>query len=208
MREFTRRNQPHLQGHRTAYQITIILWDAIPQPVLAKLVDGHKERIRDIYESLSTTKEAELAKAHSEHFESLEALLHKQHDQSHLLRPTAIQQLIIAYFLKEDNRLYRLHSITVMSNHVHFLFDLEPQFNREDDAQPKIPLDKIVGRLKGGSAHAVNKALGRSGALWGHAYHDRYIRNADHFDDSTYYILHNAVKAGLANNWEDYPGSG
>ena len=39
--------------------------------------------------------------------------------------------------------------------------------------------------------------LGRSGAFWAREYHDRYVRDADHFGNAKAYIEGNPVKARL-----------
>ncbi|WP_264516648.1 transposase [Luteolibacter rhizosphaerae] len=73
-----------------------------------------------------------------------------------------------------------------MPNHVHALISMEGR-----------SLGSIVQTWKGASAAAINKQLDRRGTLWMPDYHDRFIRDADHFHDARIYIRRNPVKAGL-----------
>ena len=47
--------------------------------------------------------------------------------------------------------------------------------------------------------------LGRSGTFWFREYHDRYIRNAEHFANAIRYIEENPVAAGLVKLAKDRP---
>lgn len=55
-------------------------------------------------------------------------------------------------------------------------------------------LDAIVGRLKAVSSRAVNRMLGREGALWQPGYHDR-----------ARYLVAKPLRAGLTRDLGDYP---
>jgi len=47
----------------------------------------------------------------------------------------------------------------------------------------------------------------RSGQFWERESYDIYIRNEKMLNNVISYILENPVKAGLVQNWEDYPGN-
>lgn len=68
-----------------------------------------------------------------------------------------------------------------------------------------LPLDEEVRRLKGASARAVNRVLGRRGAIWSSAYHDRALRAEDDVRAVARYIVANPLRAGLAARCGDYP---
>src|SRR5437879_1028697 len=53
----------------------------------------------------------------------------------------------------------------------------------------------------------ANRLLECSGAFWQPEFHDRYIRDADHFDASVRYIHANPVRTGLVTRAEDWPFS-
>ena len=208
MREFERNEQPHLQARETAYSVTFLLFDAVTGPRLEALRQDLAETIRDIEQDGLDRKALRKAEARSVANRRLEALLASQRRQSHLLADPAAAEAVADYFHKFDGELYRLHAYSVMSNHAHVLFDLSPQLlNGGEYDQIDWPVDRLIGRLKGGSAHAANDALGRSGKLWMRGYYDRYIRSALHLDYEYRYILNNPVKAGLVAKHTDHSGT-
>ena len=82
-----------------------------------------------------------------------------------------------------------------MPNHVHILVE----------TFPKIPLSSIVHSWCSYTAHKANKILGRTGTFWMREYHDRYIRDEQHYRNAINYIDNNPVKAGLAATPEAWP---
>jgi len=80
---------------------------------------------------------------------------------------------------------YRLHGYVVMPNHVHVLMEI---FDGED-------LSKIVQSWKSFTAKELNRQIGSSGAIWMPEYHDRLIRNAEHYRNVICYIRKNGVAA-------------
>lgn len=82
-----------------------------------------------------------------------------------------------------------------MPNHVHLLLTTWQ------------PLGALMGRLKGATAHEVNRILGRQGPLWQNESHDRLVRNREEYDQIERYILNNPVRAGLARSVAEYPWS-
>lgn len=82
-------------------------------------------------------------------------------------------------------------------NHVHTL--IEPLEGN--------PLARIVHSWKSYTAKEANRILGRAGRFWSPEYFDRYIRDERHLVNAISYIHHNPVKAGLAEQPEDWPFS-
>jgi len=70
-----------------------------------------------------------------------------------------------------------------------------------------VQLDQIMKRIKGPTAVYCNRKLGLSGKFWERESYDMYIRNEKMFNNVLLYILNNPVKAGIVNNWKDYPGN-
>jgi len=66
-------------------------------------------------------------------------------------------------------------------------------------------LASVIGKIKGGAASDVNKAIGRKGKLWAPGYYDRYIRDQRHFMYEFWYILRNAENAGLVGSFREHP---
>jgi putative DNA methylase len=84
-----------------------------------------------------------------------------------------------------------------MPNHVHVLIRL----------MGEIPLGEVVKAWKATSAIRINRLLGRNGSLWLADYHDRFIRDLDHFYNAIAYIRNNPLKAGLCRVSSDWPFS-
>ncbi|MGL4401316.1 MAG: transposase [Luteolibacter sp.] len=89
---------------------------------------------------------------------------------------------------------YKLIEWCIMPNHVHALIRL----------RGSTTLGEIVKRWKGGTAVLINRHLGCCGSLWMRDYHDRFIRDLDHFHNSKAYIRNNPVKAGLCVTPEEW----
>ncbi len=89
-----------------------------------------------------------------------------------------------------------------MSNHVHALLDFSVQMPAGNGYQQ---LYQVMIRIKGSTAVAANRLLGRSGHFWAEETYDRYIRNWKHWLAAVQYIKLNPVKAGLCLYWENYP---
>jgi REP-associated tyrosine transposase len=88
---------------------------------------------------------------------------------------------------------YQLHAYVVMCNHVHLLIE------------PRIPLRRITGGIKGASARHANAILGRRGKpFWQSESFDHWIRNQAQFERIRAYIENNPVTAGLAQRAQDW----
>jgi putative transposase len=88
---------------------------------------------------------------------------------------------------------YSVHAYVVMSNHVHILLD------------PRVPLRRITGGIKGVSARDANAKLGRTEKpFWQDESFDHWIRNEARLEHVRTYIERNPVKAGLVARPEDW----
>ncbi|MDH5822397.1 transposase [Luteimonas sp. RD2P54] len=83
----------------------------------------------------------------------------------------------------------------VMPDHVHCLLRLDEAF----------PLAAMLRTLKSGSARRINRATGRTGRVWGRAYHDHALRKEEDLRSLARYIVGNPIRAGLARRPADYP---
>ena len=111
------------------------------------------------------------------------------------LRSESIARLVEDSFFAFDGSRYRLHTWTIMPNHVHVLFSVLPEAS----------LGEIVGSWKRYTARHANKELGGTGAFWQTEYWDRFVRNEDHFSATETYIDENPVKAGLVREAALWP---
>ncbi len=105
---------------------------------------------------------------------------------------------IVAEALRHrDGREFEVLAWVVMPNHVHLLVRL----------LGKGPLAGIMRRLKSWTARDVNRASGRSGALWQRDYFDRQATNEDEIESMSRYIELNPVNAGLCRKPHDWRSS-
>ena len=87
-----------------------------------------------------------------------------------------------------------------MPNHVHLI--LKPL---RDELDYSFTLAEIMNRIKGASAHSVNKLLKRKGPVWQDESFDHVIRSGEALDGKIIYMLANPIRAGLAKGPHDYP---
>jgi len=126
----------------------------------------------------------------------IEAYLDRGIGLCHLEDPW-IANLVQSALLHFDGERYRLPAWVVMPNHIHWLAAPLPNHS----------LSGIMHSLKSYTAQEANKVLARTGRFWFEDYYDRYIRNAQHFDNAKSYIESNPVRAGLCQLPWDWPFS-
>jgi len=68
-----------------------------------------------------------------------------------------------------------------------------------------VPVASIMQAIKGASAHAINRRLGRTGTVWQEESFDHVLRMPERLDEKSAYIAANPVRGGLAADWRDYP---
>jgi putative transposase len=109
----------------------------------------------------------------------------------------ATERAIVLDHLKSgDPSFYRLFCAVVMPDHVHLL--IQPNAGRD--------LSEVMKGIKGVSSRKLNRHRGTTGINWQDESFDRIIRNAQEFDEKLQYMFHNAVKAGLVRDGEEYDG--
>lgn len=133
----------------------------------------------------------ETAEAEKNH--SIDALLDAGHGAC-WLKQTEIAGIVESALLHWDGQRYRLLAWCIMPNHVHILIETHDGW----------PLHSLLHGWKSFTAKAINRYLGRTGAVWMADYFDRYIRDDLHLAAVVAYIHGNPVKAGLADNAHDW----
>lgn len=176
---------PHFDGACEIQAITYRLGDALPAKVLSAM--WHEVQMDpDLDDAVRSMR-------------LLKSIRHYEDAGygSCVLRDPRCAKIVQDGLLYFDRERYRLLDWCVMPNHVHVMIAMAVDFR----------LDRIVKSWKSFTAWKINRLLGRAGALWNREYHDRYIRNAAHFENARHYIRHNPVKAGLCAAQEDWPWS-
>jgi len=108
-----------------------------------------------------------------------------------------VAALVVEAMQKAHNaRLCKVWAYVVMPNHVHVLLE------------PGVELARITKLIKGSTARAANKVLGRTGKIfWQDESFDHWIRTSAEFEKVRAYLERNPVKAGLAVRAEDWKWS-
>ena len=87
-----------------------------------------------------------------------------------------------------------LDAAIVMPDHVHFVAGLGGS-----------SLAKLMQSFKGYTAYKINELLKQKGSFWQSQYHDHAIRQDKDLIEVVLYTLNNPVRAGLVNDFHNYP---
>jgi len=91
----------------------------------------------------------------------------------------------------------RLLAWAIMSNHVHAVVQMLPDFE----------LRRAVASWKSYTGRRLSAHMPGNGPVWLRDHYDRYVRDAEHFAAVVAYVHRNPVKAGLVERAEDWPWS-
>jgi REP element-mobilizing transposase RayT len=212
---------PHWDHPGMIQSVNFRLGDSLPQAVLQKWKQefgfdleqaGHfpgapASRRRVGMENLPLEKRRRDASAPSAKADSqrgrevaLRRRIEKYLDAGHgecWLRRTDIARVVEGALFHFDGQRYRLLAWCIMPNHVHALIETREGF----------PLADVLHSWKSFTSHEANRLLQRIGVFWQREYLDRFVRNAEHFENVITYIEENPVKAGLAKIKADWSWS-
>jgi len=187
---------PHLGWHSRGY---IPHWDhpGMIQAITFRLADSLPIHVLERMKAeILAGKDASDPIVNRDRQRQIENYLDAGHGACFLRHPQ-IADLVedsLQYF---DGERYRLLAWCIMPNHVHALIETKLRF----------PLSEVVQSWKSFTATAANRLLKRQGSFWFREFHDRYIRNAEHYISSIAYIEANPVKAGLVRIEAEWPHS-
>ncbi len=177
---FHRTHLPHFEAGETAQHITFRLHDSLPIATLAswdnelRTIANDTERDRERRRRIEDALDQGLGAC--------------------WLRRADIAEIVATALAHFDGTRYRLYAWVIMPNHVHVL--IAPLFENS--------LSSIVHSWKSFTAKKINALLHRDGEFWQADYFDRFIRNAEQWEKTLYYIRNNPVKAGLCKTPEDW----
>jgi REP element-mobilizing transposase RayT len=181
---------PHWTSEGATYAVTFRLADSLPRVALEAFRREREQlfdRARGAKRDLNPHERERLREFHAD---KIERLLHAGHGECVLSEALAarIVRNALAHF---DGQRYDILAWCVMPNHVHVV--LRPRGGHE--------LHRILHSWKSFTSNAINRLLGRSGALWQAEYFDHLIRDADDLEKSIRYVLENPHAAGL-RDWQ------
>ena len=196
-----KRNLPHIQPPGATLFVTFRLAGSIPKAVFERLKADAEERERQIRQTaVSSQLPRFLYEEHKRQFARYDKVLDQAKHGPQWLRQPEIATIVVNGLHFLDGDVYDLDSFSVMSNHAHVVFRPLEKENGSYHA-----LQKIMHSLKRHTARQANKILGRQGSFWQHESYDHVVRNRGEWERIVAYVLNNPVKAGLVENWEDWP---
>jgi REP element-mobilizing transposase RayT len=170
---------PHNDAGDLLQCITYRLADSLPSKVLDYLVSDKERLEQDAKFRLK-----------------IDNYLDAGYGECLLKDPRAAQVIVDSWNYFDGNR-YDLLAWVVMPNHVHILIRAR-----------SITLSKIIHTWKSYTAHRINELVNLSGQIWHPDYWDRFIRDERHYEAVIEYIKLNPVRAGLVEDWQDWPWIG
>jgi RecG-like helicase/REP element-mobilizing transposase RayT len=190
--------------------------DNVPLPLFEKaaLESPGSTRVPRVGEGVAPSRtsadadlpgDAKYTKRNLPHFEqpwAIYAVTFSTRTRRHL-SPTA-RTIVLDALRHFHNQRYELFAVCVMPDHAHFLFQPWPK-ERPDGNEPLFwTLTELLHSLKSFTAHEINRAENRSGAIWEKESFDRYVRSDRDLQEKFQYILRNPWDAGVAAQNEDY----
>jgi REP element-mobilizing transposase RayT len=151
-----------------------------------------------LYGSLPVGRRGGADLSAGEKFKESEKILDRPRQGPLWLKQANIARLVVEAILREEDDLqhYKLHSYSVMPNHVHLL------------ATPRLQVRKITRAIKGVTARQANEILGRIGRpFWQDESFDHWVRSEGQFWRVKEYIERNPVKARLVRSPGKWPWS-
>jgi REP-associated tyrosine transposase len=223
-KQYRRGNLPHIHSPGAILFVTFRLAGSIPQSVLKEWktekfwLEQEVERLEEdsAKSKLSTdlNQRARLQEFHRRWFLRFEDVLHQAATGPTWLRDDRVAQLVADSLQYRDGRVYWLNAYSIMSNHVHVVFQpfLNEQTLQEKPGSAPLmyesdepPLDVIMHSLKSYTAQEANKLLNRHGAFWDAESYDHEVRDQAELQRIVKYVLNNPVKAGLVKDWREWP---
>ena len=199
-KEHYKRSLPHFQPQNATFFVTFRLFGSIPREVIEQcreervLMERQRDQLPDGPERECLEKQIERLS-----FVRYETALNISKRGPMWLKEAAVAEMTVASLMHRDGSTWELDAFCVMPNHVHLVFRPLKSTSGGDTALPK-----IMQSLKGYTAAAANKILGRTGLFWEHESYDRVIRDEDEWKRIVRYVLNNPVKAGLVDEWRKW----
>ena len=198
---FYKRNLPHWQPPEAEYFTTFRLDGSIPKKAVKRIKQLRKQLLKRGDENSDQLDEI-ADKINRRIFQKYEDLLENNDYGPLWLEQPEVARMVCNAMEYRDDQQYDLYAYCVMPNHVHLIFKLLPM-----EEKLERPVTKILQSLKRYTAGEANKILDREGQFWQHESFDRVVRDNEELESTVKYVLNNPVKAGLIENWQDWPYS-
>ena len=207
VRTFYRQKLPHLYPIGATFFVTFRLQGSLPQGFLKGIELEYEAALHRIKTSNVSNHKELIYNEQKRLFKKYDDGLHKVYNGVDYLKNNQIANLIAKKMKHYDGELYELHSYTIMSNHVHIVFDTSLQLRElegEVTTDNYVQVDKIMQLIKGGTSYEANQILNRTGKFWQKESYDHYARDFQELRNINFYVIKNAVVAGLVKDWRKH----
>jgi REP element-mobilizing transposase RayT len=204
---------PHIAPLGATFFVTFRLADSLPQEVVQTLKSSLDTEIKRVKEDFPQDYAHRIRDSRKRNFRKFDHQLDEKSYGACQLRLAEVARILVEKLQEFEGELYDLQAFCIMPNHVHVLLNLNVQVVDKNGIWPEeapenyVQLDKIMQLIKGGSAYAINRCLGRTGKLWFKDSYDHFVRSEQEWINIVNYILQNPVKANLVLKWEAWPFS-
>jgi REP-associated tyrosine transposase len=114
--------------------------------------------------------------------------------------PAVARDIVLVSCLHDHRIRYELYVAVIMPEHAHLI--LTPLV--DEQRREIFSLVRIMQAIKGASARAINRQLGRTGPVWQEESFDHVLRSSEGLDAKIDYVLQNPVRKGLVEHWWEY----
>jgi REP element-mobilizing transposase RayT len=213
MKPYYHRNLPHYQPEGAEFHVVFRLAGSLPIEFVKSLQRENETAQRRIA-SIRDPKERQesLRDQQARHFAQFDSMLDQAETGPRWLVEPAVADLVAEGLHKPDKSRYDLFAFTIMSNHVHVVFEhlpVERDSSRSEKERAKARgttseyvVTDIFRLIKGSTAYESNKILHRTGAFWQHESYDHVTRDDQELERTIWYVLYNPVKAHLVDDWK------
>lgn len=188
---------PHWEVEDGRYFVTIHLAGAIPPQ--------GQNRIRAItaeLEKLPRHDDDRRLQIQRRIFAEIEAWLDRAEHVNHLCQP-AVAEMLVESIAFRDRRDWHMFEFVVMPNHLHLFFETAGNTSSRKDGAV---LKNIVEQFKRWTGHEAVKLLSLDGnRFWQDEWFDHWSRSDEEDERICEYIRRNPEKAGLVQNYLDWP---
>jgi REP element-mobilizing transposase RayT len=195
--EYYKRHLPHWQPEGAEFFIPFRLAESLPVEAVNKLKSYRKQLEKQDDSKIKDEIQGQI-------FKKYEGLLDQAGSGPTWLKEKNVAGVVQNSLHFYDSKAYDLYAYCVMPNHVHVVFKHLGDNEEINELNDVYSITKILHSIKSYTALECNKVLNRAGAFWQSESYDRVIRDQDELENTIRYTLHNPVKAGLVERWEEW----
>ena len=185
------RSLPHWEAAGAIYHVSLHLADSVPKSQLEEwmaLKNDIAERAKGEQRDVT---DGERSRMFDFYAQRIEKYLSSGYGAC-LLRQKDVATSVANCICHDNGVLYAIHEYCIMPNHVHVIVG-----GLLEDCD----IMQVVSTWKRISGHAVNRAAGRSGAVWMRDAYTRIIRDEREYSRQLAYVWNNPESAGLQDGF-------